>query len=79
MNVEARIVALEERLAFLETKVKKMEPKLDHAHSAIVDVHDDVREIGAGLDRLERKFDGLKHDLPRIIAEAVAPLLSERD
>ena len=71
MNIEARVIALEERVMFLEHKVKEIEPKIDQALHAIVDLHDDVR-------RLDRKVDQLRDDLPDIIARAVAPLVSGR-
>lgn len=66
MNVEARIPALEERVAHLE--VKAIKPKIDQALEAIVDLHDDVR-------LLDGKMDRLRNDLPEIIARAVAPLI----
>lgn len=72
MDVEARIIALEERVMFLEHKVKVLEPKIDQALEAIVDLHDDVRAIRVEL----REF---KAAMPEIIARAVAPLLRGRD
>lgn len=63
VNVEARIIALEERLAELEAEVKANRPKLDNVLKAILDMHDDLRKFRA--------------DLPDIIARSVAPLLRQ--
>jgi uncharacterized coiled-coil protein SlyX len=71
MNVEARIIALEERVSFLEAKVKDHEPKFDQVLMAVVDVHKDLKNFETKVDRLEA-------NLPTIIARAVAPLLSDR-
>jgi hypothetical protein len=72
MNVEARVIALEERVAFLETKVKALEPKMDQVLEVVVNVHND-------LTAFRREVADLKVDLPDIIARAVAPMLVRRN
>ena len=70
MDTEAEIQALQRRVVDLEAEVQQTRPRLDQVLAAIVDLHDDVRVLGANSDRLEQT-------LPDIIARAVAPLIQE--
>lgn len=68
MNVEARIIAFEEHVVFIEHKVKELEPKVDQVLDAVVDVHRDLNEMRR---ETKQRFD----QMPDVIARAVAPLI----
>lgn len=72
INVEARIIALEERVGTLEYKVRELEPKVDQVLEAVVDLHNDMNRFRSEVDR---RFN----ELPDVVARAVAPLLRDRE
>ena len=69
MSTEVRVSRLEERVDQLETDRDGHTEKIDQVLHAVVDMHND----------LQRQIHQLRHDLPDIIARAVAPLLTRRE
>jgi hypothetical protein len=72
MTVEVRVTKREAPTGTLERRIAAHDKKFDPILQALVNVHDDVRELRSEMKQL-------RHDLPDIIARAVAPLLTRRE
>jgi hypothetical protein len=68
MAMEQDVAALTVRLPNVEQEQIAQRQTLDHVLQVVVDVHGDINS-------LRKEVQGLRHDLPEIIARAVAPLL----